>query len=268
MSWQKRPRVFISVLQPRWDRVTRWDLTFFIFSLSANCYDRNRRPLWLLATPTQSCADPKGWPSDEGGSGMMGISERPPCCVNTTKKEANFPPRDLLVICKEVRNTRRHHLTAEIWQIFLSLFFRTPWNSHIEARPRPFLLPKTHSTCLWCNASAGEMGRRPDRRARYSHSWLFSCIWKFPLLLLAQWLSTCSRFHAAHSYCPLLCCLWVNVCKASRFGKECAISQTIKRLKLCLLQQNCSVYVVLRSMVLWEQLQTHLKRKAIKSQKL
>lgn len=30
---------------PFWDRLTRWDLTFFSFGLAANCEERNRTPL-------------------------------------------------------------------------------------------------------------------------------------------------------------------------------------------------------------------------------
>lgn len=169
-----------SVLQPQRDRLTRWDLTFFSFGLAANCSDRNRRSLWLLATPLQSCADPKGWPREKGGSGMIEISERVLCCVNTTKKEANFPQRgqlfkDLMVIWKEEQNTCRRHLTAECWQMFLSLVFQ---DFIIKWRLKP--------TRAGCGVTWGQVlgwgrsaeGRCSDCRACYTVTLL-----AFPLLL-------------------------------------------------------------------------------------
>lgn len=52
----------------------------------------------MLATPLQSCADPKGRPSEKGGSGMIEISEGVLVVSTPQRKGPTFLQEDLMVI--------------------------------------------------------------------------------------------------------------------------------------------------------------------------
>lgn len=63
---------------------------------------------------------------------------------------------------------------------------------------------------------------------------------------MAHWWNMCSRFHAALAYVARE----FMFVKHLALAKKCVILQTIKRLKLGLMKQNCTVYFVFGSVAL------------------